>query len=59
MNKTCKRSKKHKWGPGKFKQYCTRKDCLALRIVAENRFPKIGEAKYDWVIFNEIDIKIP
>lgn len=49
MNKTCKKHG-HKWGSGKFKQYCERDGCLAIKRLMENRFPKIGEAKYEWVI---------
>ena len=52
INKINKNFKKHghKWGSGKFKQYCERDGCLAIKRLMENRFPKIGEAKYEWVI---------
>jgi len=40
----------HSWGDGQFRQDCTRGGCKAYRILIENRFPEIGEAKYEWEV---------
>jgi len=35
-----------------YSQKCLRDDCKARRILKENRYPKIGEPKYDWQYYD-------
>jgi hypothetical protein len=45
----------HKWGEGEFKKYCKRKKCTAFKYLVENKYPKIGEPKYEWIIQEDIN----
>lgn len=50
MNHKCKLLG-HKWDEeGEYKQCCKRKKCTAYRTLMENKYPKIGEPKYEWKI---------
>ena len=47
----------HKWDESKNisehpEQNCTRKNCTAFRTLTFKKFPHIGEAAYDWKIFD-------
>ena len=38
-----------------FKQKCKRKDCSTVRVVMENRFPKIGEPQFEWKVMKDFE----
>ena len=43
----------HKWDTAdKYEQSCKRKNCIVFRTLVENRYPDIGEPKYDWEIID-------
>lgn len=43
----------HKWDKsGKYEQGCMRKRCTAWRALYGVKYPGIGEAKYDWKVFD-------
>jgi len=49
----------HKWDTDiAYEQDCTRKACTAWRALYEKKYPKIGEAKYHWQIFDISKLKL-
>lgn len=57
MNLKCK-TFGHKWDKGQYKKYCKRKGCHIVKNLVENKYPKIGEPKYEWKILDISDLNL-